>query len=85
MNKTLFKPFKYGAFYGMFGYAGHCCDGTIKRDDPKQAEECWRRGYMDYDTRMLIGTVGDHCERRAPKVAEKLEATRAVQDGADAR
>lgn len=57
---------------GMFGYSGFCCDMAIKRDDPKQAEECWRRGYMDYGTRMLVGTVGAECERRAPKVAKRL-------------
>lgn len=59
--------------WGMFGYSGACCDRAIKRDDPAQAKECWERGYMDYGTRMLVGTVGQECERRAPKVAAMLK------------
>jgi hypothetical protein len=73
MTQSILKPFSPSAVWGMFGYAGNCCDTAIKRDDPDQAEECWRRGYMDYDTRMLVGTVGQECERRAPKVAERLK------------
>lgn len=73
MNAPIFKHFSPSAVYGMWGYSGTCCDGAIKRDDPEQAEECWRRGYMDYDTRTLTGTVGQRCERDAPKVAERLK------------
>lgn len=73
MNQTTLPFYSPSAVWGMFGYAGNCCDRAIKRDDPAQAEECWQRGYMDYDTRMLVGTVGDECERRAPMVAERLK------------
>jgi hypothetical protein len=70
---TVLKHFSPSAVWGMFGYAGNCCDAAIRHDDPEQAEECWKRGYMDYDTRMLVGTVGAECERRAPEVAERLK------------
>jgi hypothetical protein len=72
MSKTTLPFYNPAEPWGMFGYAGNCCDRAIKRDDPAQAEECWQRGYMDYDTKMLVGTVGEECERRAPKVAAKL-------------
>lgn len=68
----MFKPFDPDSNYGMFGYAGMCCDIAIRNDNPAQAEECWKRGWMDYDTLMLIGTVGSESERRAPQVAERL-------------
>jgi hypothetical protein len=79
MSESLFKPFNPAEFYGMFGYAGQCCDIAIRRDDPAQAEECWRRGWMDAETRTLIGTVIDDCDRRAPKVAAKLRELGPVQ------
>lgn len=65
-------PYEPDRNYGMFGYAGYVCELAIRRNDPDLAEECWRRGWMDGDTRMLIGTVIEECERRAPAVAERL-------------
>ena len=69
---SLFAPFNPKAVYGMFGYAGHCCDAAINADRPDMAEECWRRGWMDGDTRTLFGTVLQKCESKAPSVAAKL-------------
>lgn len=67
------KHFHPSAAGGIFGYSGACCDAAIRSDNAEDAKECWRRGYMDYDTRMLAGTVGEECERRAPKVAAMLK------------
>lgn len=72
MENSLFKPFNPTTPYGMFGYVGFCCDLAIKRDDPDMARECWERGWMDGPTRMLIGTVQQECDRKAPKVAQVL-------------
>jgi hypothetical protein len=58
--------------YDMFGYPGFCCHTAIKRDDAAQAEECWRRGWLDLTCSMLIGTLLDHCDRHAPNVGKKL-------------
>ena len=69
---AVFKPYDPTINFGMFGYPGYCCDIAMRNDSAEQAEECWRRGWMDYDTRMLIGTVGQEAERRAPNVAKRL-------------
>lgn len=58
--------------YGMFGYPGHCCDMAIQRDNVQAAEECWRNGWMDVETRTIFGLVIDKCDSRAPAVAKKL-------------
>jgi hypothetical protein len=73
MNATTLPYFNPSQVWGMFGYAGACCDRAIRGDNVAQARECWERGYMDYDTRMLIGTVGEQCEKRAPAVAKLLK------------
>lgn len=65
-------PYEPSRNYGMFGYQGFCCDTALRRDDPEWAEACWHKGWLDCETRMLIGTVMQHCEKEAPKVAERL-------------
>lgn len=72
--KSLFKPFSATSAYGMFGYAGHCCDLSISSDNPDMAEECWRKGWMDVETQTFMGMVIDKCDKVAPKVAERLRA-----------
>jgi hypothetical protein len=44
MNQSYFKPYDEKISYGMFGYAGKCCDDAIRHDNPAMAEECWQRG-----------------------------------------
>lgn len=72
MQKSLFAPFNPKTNYGFFGYPAQCCEAAINNDSPEMAEECWRRGWMDSDTRTLFGTVQQKCDSRAPKVAAKL-------------
>jgi hypothetical protein len=78
-KSTTLPAYNHSAVWGMFGYAGNCCDRAIGRDSAEMAKECWERGYMDYDTRMTVGTVGEECERRAPKVAAMLKKLGPVQ------
>lgn len=72
MTKKFFKPYDPRVNWDMFGYAGYCCQAAIRSNNPDAAEECWRRGWMDLNSRMLIGTVLSECERRAPEVAKRL-------------
>lgn len=72
--KSLFSPYAPSQHYGMFGYAGFCCDAAISNNNPEMAEECWRRGWMDVTTQTFIGTVIEKCDRSAPMVAERLRA-----------
>lgn len=69
---SLFRAFDPSVNYGMFGYAGHCCDTAINRDDPEQVQECFERGWIDTKTRTILGTVMDKCDRVAPKCAQRL-------------
>lgn len=71
-SKQILNSYDPKVNYGFFGYPGACCHGALQRDDPEQAEECWRRGWMDINTRMLIGNVREECARRSPKVGERL-------------
>jgi hypothetical protein len=67
-SKTMTLPaFKADEKYGMWGYSGFCCDLAIRRDDPALMNECINRGYIDVDTRMVFGSVMDHCQRHAPR------------------
>ena len=79
MSESLFAPFDPRRSYGMFGYAGICCDSAIFNDNPEMAEECWRRGWMDVETRTFFGLVIDKCDKVAPKVAAKLRELGPVQ------
>lgn len=72
MTQSLFRPYSSSTHYGMFGYAGQCCDQAIFGNSPEMAEECWRRGWMDVNTQTFMGTVIEKCDRIAPKVAAKL-------------
>ena len=70
--ETSFPKYDHKQPYGMFGYPAFCCDMAIMRDNAQMAEECWRNGWMDAQTRTLFGTVIEKCEKQAPAVAEKL-------------
>lgn len=71
-KKSLFNAYSPTTNYGIFGYAGQCCDTAINLDNPAMAEECWQRGWMDVETQTFMGTVLDKCDKVAPKVAAKL-------------
>lgn len=70
--KSLFAPPSPSQHYGMFGYAGQCCDTAIFNNNPDMAEECWRRGWMDLNTETFMGMAIDKADRIAPLVAERL-------------
>lgn len=64
---TTLPAYKPEEKYGMWGYSGFCCDLAIRRDDPALMNECINRGFIDADTRMVFGSVMDHCQRHAPR------------------
>lgn len=64
--------------FGIFGYAGLCCDLAIKSDNAPMLSECIDRGFVDIDTRMVNGTVLEYCEKKAPRCAALLKE-RAVE------
>jgi hypothetical protein len=72
MSKSLIPAYDPKTSYGFFGYPGMFCHLAVKSDDAEMAEECWTRGWMDINCRMLVGTLAEECERRAPKVGERL-------------
>lgn len=71
-SKSLFEPYVEGTAYGMFGYAGKCCDLAINTDNVGMIKECIARGFMNETTKNVPGeSMVVMAERRGKHKVER--------------